>query len=114
MVHARLVCALALVMTVVACADGDQRTSLAELIEQQQARDGDVVVVKGTVDMAEEPLHYWITDGEAHHVGLRPLEAVEDHVGERVTVRGRFSYSRDRGRWIEIETINVRAESGTY
>lgn len=114
MVHARLLCAIALVITVVACGDGDARTSLAKLTEQQQARDGEVVVVDGTVDMAEEPLHYWLTDDEAHHVGLRPIEAVEDHVGESVTVRGRFTYSRDQGRWIEIESINVRAESGTY
>jgi len=114
MSYVRMLCAIGVLLAAVACGDGDRRTSLAALTEQQQARDGEIVIVEGKVDRAEEPLHYWITDDEAHHVGLRPVEAVEEHVGERVTVRGRFTYSRDEGRWIEVDTINLSAESGTY
>lgn len=101
---------LLLCAVIAACGQSSPRVSLEKLSDEQKFRDGDTVVVEGRVAMAEEPLHYWIEDGDFHRVGLRPDDAVADQVGEDVRVRGTFSYSPETGRWIQVERITLVAD----
>lgn len=110
MLNRRLLCVLLLLVGVAACGQSSPRISLEKLSDEQKFRDGETVVVEGQVAMAEEPLHYWIEDGDFHRVGLRPEDAVTDQVGEEVKVRGTFSYSPERGRWIRVEEISRTAD----
>lgn len=102
--------ALLLAALAAGCGQGGAQVTLAELADEQKFRDGDAVIVEGRVDMAEEPRHYWLGDDDFHRVGLRPDDAVTDHVGDTVTVRGRFSYSPEEGRWIEVESVGPTSE----
>jgi hypothetical protein len=81
--------------------------TLAELVEDQQGFDGDLVTVEGTVRSYDAPLHHWIEDADQHRVELEPQELVAPHVGDRVRVAGRYTFRDDRGRLIEIDDLEV-------
>lgn len=95
------------------CAGGasePRAVSLAELVREQDAHDGATVIAEGTVQTYDEPRHYWIEDAEQHRVELFPHELVEDLVGHRVRVTGRFTFVDDRGRGIDIDELDVVSE----
>ena len=93
-----------------ACGDAGPEISLERLTQEQAARDGETVVVEGVVASHDDPRHFWIEDDDFNRVGLEPEGRVADHVGERVRVRGAFSYSPDTGRSIRIEELTRVAE----
>lgn len=104
--------ALLLGLTVVSCgpfAPGPTDVALEELVAEQESYDGQVVRTVGVVRSHDEPLHYWIEDDHPNRVELVPHEAAEPFLGEHVRVLGPFSYSPDRGRWIDVEEIEIRA-----
>lgn len=92
------------------CAGGPpqpQTVSLAELIAEQDAYDASTVIAEGTVQTYDQPRHYWIEDAEQHRVELFPHEVVEDLVGQRIRVTGRFTFRDDRGRGIDVDDLEV-------
>lgn len=84
-----------------------QAVTLAELVVEQDAFDGSPVVAEGTVQTYDQPRHYWIEDTEQHRVELFPHDLVEDLVGQRVRVTGRFTFRGDRGRGIDVDELEV-------
>jgi hypothetical protein len=84
-----------------------QVVSLAELVAEQDAHDGSTVIAEGVVQTFDEPRHYWIEDAEQHRVELFPPELVEDLVGLRIRVTGRFTFQDDRGRGIDVDELEV-------
>lgn len=104
----RITAALAFVLSLTACGgDGVADVSLAELAARAPAYDGRTVRTRGIVRGFHDPRHYWLEDEHVNRVGLFPLERIAPHLDRRVTVTGRFSYSRERGRRIVIEHIDV-------
>lgn len=92
------------------CAGGSpqpQAVSLAELATAHDAHDGSFVIAEGTVRTYDQPRHWWIEDAEQHRVELFPHELVEDLVGQRIRVTGRFTFHDDRGRGIDIDDLEV-------
>lgn len=91
----------------IACGTGDpaEDVTLAELVARPQAYDGRAVRTRGTVRAFDAPRHYWLEDAQINRVGLEPMALIAPHLGREVTVTGRFSYARERGRRIAIATI---------
>lgn len=87
--------------------DSVEQVSLAELVAEQDAYDGSLVIAEGTVQTYDQPRHYWIEDIEHHRVELFPHELVEDLVGQRIRVTGRFTFRDDRGRGIDVDDLDV-------
>lgn len=106
-----LVCAFMCVcaMTLAGCAPGDgvADVSLAELAASQQHWDGRDVRVRGVVRGFDDPRHYWLEDALVNRVGLLPPELIAPHLGREVTIVGRYTYARDRGRRITISRIDA-------
>lgn len=99
-----------------ACAGGStepRAVTLEELVTEQDAHDGATVVVDGIVDTYDQPRHYWIEDAAQHRVELFPHELVEDLVGHRIRVTGRFTFVDDRGRGIDVDELEVLSEPAT-
>lgn len=86
-------------------ASGPADVTLAELAARPQAYDGRDVRTRGTVRVFDAPRHYWLEDAQLNRVGLEPMERIAPHLGREVTVTGRFSYARERGRRIAISSI---------
>lgn len=99
------ICAMALA----GCTPGDgiEDVSLAELAASQQQWDGRSVRVRGTVRGFDDPRHYWLEDALINRVGLLPPEVIAPHLGREVTIVGRYTYARDRGRRITITSIET-------
>ncbi|MCC5861179.1 MAG: hypothetical protein JJT93_04625 [Gammaproteobacteria bacterium] len=76
------------------------------LVEQQANFEGRLVRTRGVVRGHPDPRHYWLEDAALNRVGLAPAAAVSDYVGEEVEVVGRFSFARDRGRRIEVQSVS--------
>jgi hypothetical protein len=105
---AMLLLAAVLAATVAACPPRDAEpvaVPLSQLVADQDAFDGRLVRTVGVVRSHDEPLHYWVEDDRPNRVELVPHEQVADLVGQEVEVTGRFTFSADRGRVIEVETI---------
>lgn len=103
----RAVTAVGVAALLTACGGSSGEVTLEELVNHHGAFEGEVVVTRGTVQTVEEPRHYWLEDDEVNRVGLQPDERVSRLVGEDVIVRGRFSYSRDEGRWIRVDEVTI-------
>ena len=82
-----------------------EELSLAEIASRQQAYEDRDVRVRGTVHGFHDPRHYWLEDGHRNRVGLVPEDLIAPHLGREVTIVGRYTYARDRGRRISIATI---------
>jgi predicted small lipoprotein YifL len=89
---------------------GPHEVTPAELVEEQDRYDGEMVVVEGTVRTYDDPRHYWIEDDHPNRVELEPHEAAAPHVGERVRVQGEFSFQDDVGRIITVDELEVLDE----
>lgn len=101
-----------LVLALMGCG-GDPRTGevpLAVLAGNAEAHDGSRVVTEGVVNSFEEPLHYWIEDEDLNRVELFPHETIAPHLGQRVRVEGQFAFSREEGRRLTIEGVDVLVE----
>ncbi len=90
-----------------------QVVSLADLVAEQDAYDGSTVIAEGTVQVHDEPRHFWIEDADQHRVEVFPPDAVADLVGQRIRVTGRFTFRDDRGRGIDIADLEVLGEAPT-
>ncbi len=103
----RLVTSLVVVLlvAVAGCSTGYTAVSLEALADEQEAWDGRLVEVTGTVGSVDDPLHYWVEDGATHRVGLVPGEGLDAYVGRTVTVRGRFTFRDDEGRRILVDEL---------
>ncbi len=86
---------------------GPREAPLAVLASDGEALDGSRVVTQGVVRHFEEPLHYWIEDEGLNRVELFPHDKVASLLGERVRVEGEFAFSREEGRRLTIESIEV-------
>jgi hypothetical protein len=84
---------------------GAQEVTIAELVEDQEGYDGDLVVVEGVVHRYDDPLHYWLEDDAVNRVEVEPHGAVEERVGESVRVRGEYHFRPDQGRVITIAEL---------
>ena len=79
--------------------------TLLQLARQQIAYDGRKVTTEGILRTHPSPRHYWIEDADLNRVELEHAAALQQWVGARVRVQGRFRYADDRGRRIEVEQI---------
>lgn len=82
-----------------------EEVALAEIASRQQAYDGRILRIRGTVRGFHDPRHYWLEDGHLNRVGLEPEELIAPHLGREVSVVGRYTYARDRGRRVAITSI---------
>ena len=103
---------VAIVTTLALAACGTDRTtaedvSLAELAARPQAYDDRTVRTRGIVRGFDDPRHYWLEDPQINRVGLEPMNVIAPHLDREVTIVGRFSFSRDRGRRIRIDGIEA-------
>ncbi|MCC5885653.1 MAG: hypothetical protein JJT88_04385 [Gammaproteobacteria bacterium] len=97
----------ALLLALLGCSGPPVPVTLEVLVSQQSDLHGQRVRTTGTVREFEPPHHVWIEDAGLNRVELEPAHRVVDHVGESVTVTGRFSYAPDRGRRIRIEAVEL-------
>lgn len=105
---ARILSVVALVTLLAGCeAEQPPATEIAldKLVDSAPRYDGERVVTSGVVSTHPDLDHYWIEEDERYRVGVRPRSAVSSHLGERVRVTGRFTYSGDEGRWLQAERV---------
>lgn len=105
-----LLVAIATALVLTACgSDGTtpEDVSLAELAARPQAYDDRTVRTRGIVRGFDDPRHYWLEDPRINRVGLEPMDIIAPHLDREVTIVGRFSFSRDRGRRIKIGSIEA-------
>ncbi len=98
----------------VGCAPGrraPEPVDLADLVADPDRYLGEVVIVEGVVRAHDDPAHAWIEDEVPHRVGLEPLAAVDDLLGQVVRVVGRFDVVDEGGRVLEVEQVQVVGES---
>lgn len=86
------------------------RLELADLARFTEQYDGEKVSTTGHVRSHPDPEHYWLEDDELNRVAVHPDSAVKKLVGERVRVLGVFRYSREKGRSIEAEAVEVSGQ----
>lgn len=96
-----------------ACSPGPgapEPVELAELVADPDRYLGELVIVEGVVQAHDDPAHAWIEDEVPHRVGLEPLAAVDDLLGQVVRVVGRFDVVDAGGRVLEVEQVQVVSE----
>lgn len=98
-----------------ACSDesGPVEATLAELVAKQEDYDGRLVQTGGVVRRFGEAegatrLHYVVEDEEPNRVALVPNDVAEPYTEQEVVVVGRFRFSEEEGRSIEVERIERR------
>ncbi len=96
---------LALGLLLLGCSPAQEEVPLGFLVLHSGAYQGKTLVVEGVVHHLEEPEHFWLEDGHYNRVGLSPSTKVEDYLGERVQVIGRFQSSSDLGRKLQVQAI---------
>lgn len=79
--------------------------TLADLVRFADRYDGQRVSTAGRVRTTADPRHYWIEDDELNRVAIRPMDRVDQLVGQRVRVTGQFRYSRESGRLIRADQL---------
>lgn len=95
-------------LTLSACgSDEATDVTLAELVANPTAYDGRTVTVRGRVHSFDDPRHYWLEDDRINRVGLLPSKRIAPHLQRHVQVTGRFSFSRDRGRRITVDHVEL-------
>lgn len=95
-----------------ACDGGGIRdVTLGQLVADEAEYDGDRVRLRGTVVGFENPEHYVVEDERSNRVQVTPIEDIGAFEGTVVEVTGRFTFSEDRGRQLQLE--EVRAADGT-
>jgi len=88
-------------------ADTPREVTLAVLVANSSAHDEQRVVTTGQVRSFDEPLHYWIEDSDLNRVEIKPHELIAPHLGKEVEVEGHFSFSRETGRLLQAESVNL-------
>jgi hypothetical protein len=88
--------------------------SLAELVSRQDAYQGRLVVVEGTVRGFGEGAgaYYVVEDAGAHRVGLRPAAVAAPYVSRRVRAVGAFGFDAATGRFIAVTRIEPASRGG--
>lgn len=112
---AALLLAILAPLTALGCASGSEQAlplSLAELVSDVDGYDEQRVRVSGrvVVDGVDDPSvqrYFVLEDAAGNRVELVPAERVADHVDARVEVEGRFRFSTERGRRIEVEAVRA-------
>lgn len=98
--------AVVCLMTLASCGSNSPTdVAVAELSAHPHAYDGKTVRARGIVRSFNQPLHYWLEDERVNRIGLSPNELISPHLDREVSIVGTFSFSRERGRRIEITRI---------
>jgi hypothetical protein len=98
------------VLALTACSRSAEEVSLVFLTTHATAYDGRQVQVSGVVRGLAEPEHYWLEDAALNRVGLHPASAARVYLDQPVTVTGRFSADRNKGRHLHRIRIQPQAE----
>lgn len=101
---------LALCLIVLAGCGGEPTPTQLELVDLArfaEQYDGERVSTTGHVRSHPDPEHYWLEDNDLNRVAVHPDSAVSSLVGQRVRVVGRFRFSRDKGRAIDADEVDV-------
>ena len=80
---------------------------LVDLARFSEQYDGERVSTTGHVRSHPDPEHYWLEDDNLNRVAVHPDSAVKSLVGERVRIVGRFRFSREKGRAIAADNVEV-------
>ncbi len=105
---------VALVLLLAACGGGGIRdVTLGELVADEGEFSGDQVRLRGTAVRFENPEHFVVEDERSNRVQITPLEDIAPFDGMLVEVTGRFTFSEDRGRLLELEEVEAVAEGGS-
>jgi hypothetical protein len=111
----RIALLLACVLLLSGCGERAALATTPEhLANVQEDFDGRNVVVSGTLRSIAAPRHYWIEDTALHRVAIEGAadDVLQELVGARVRVRGRFRYDRSAGRRIDMAGMEAeRAEA---
>ncbi|MGS2742548.1 hypothetical protein ACU6TU_02980 [Halomonas sp. LS-001] len=101
----RLLAAGMILALLAGCSDPAPReVTLAVLANNGSAHDGNVVATQGQVRSFDNPLHYWIEDEDLNRVEIAPHVLIAPYVGKKVRVVGDFTYSREDGRMLRLES----------
>lgn len=94
-----------------ACGNGDdgepEPVTLGQIVADQASYDGDLLRIEGVVVGFENPEHYVVEDEQQNRVQLMPTDEAAAFEGEQIVVVGRFAFSEDEGRRIEIDEIEA-------
>lgn len=100
-----------LLPTLAACGNGDdgdpEAVTLGQIVADQASYDGDLLRIEGVVVGFENPEHYVVEDEQQNRVQLLPTGEAAAFEGEQIVVVGRFAFSEEEGRRIEIEEIEA-------
>lgn len=89
---------------VLGCERQAAEVSIDELARRPAVYRDHRVVTTGELRYHAPPAHYWIESAAGARVEVLGLRNPDLLLGSDVRVSGRFRYSRDRGRRIEVET----------
>ncbi|WP_245675775.1 hypothetical protein [Halofilum ochraceum] len=106
----RPILATAVCLLLLAGCGGEPTATQLELVDLarfSEQYDGERVSTTGHVRSHSDPEHYWLEDDNLNRVAVHPDSAVESLVGQRVRVVGGFRFSRESGRAIEADTVEV-------
>ncbi|RUO34254.1 hypothetical protein [Aliidiomarina sanyensis] len=92
--------------TLAACVPQPRELALHVVAAEAQTLDGQLVKTSGVVRMYDDPLHYWVEDGQLNRVGLEGQNFAR-YVDQDVVVMGVFRMNADRGRYIEVSQIRT-------
>lgn len=87
---------------------------MAQLSAQQERYAGAQITTSGRVQAFTDSggTYYVLTDEAENRVALAPTEDAAGYSGKQVTVTGRFDFSPEQGRRIQIDTIRATEGSG--
>ena len=109
-----VVVVVATLLLLAACGGGGIRdVTLGQLVADEAEYDGDQVRLRGTVVGFENPEHYVVEDERSNRVEVRPLDDIAPFEGMEVEVTGRFTFSEDRGRMLDLEEVEAVDEAGS-
>ena len=94
-----------LLLLLSSCSDAVLEVPIAKLVAEPERFHGHVLVVEGTVQRFDDPLHHWVEDAQQNRVGIIPEALLHDLVGQPVRVRGRFTASTEQGRRIQVHQL---------
>lgn len=106
----RPILATAVCLLLLAGCGGEPTATQLELVDLarfSEQYDGERVSTIGHVRSHPDPEHYWLEDDDLNRVAVHPDSAVQSLVGERVRVVGRFRFSREKGRAIAADNVEV-------
>ncbi|MEO1081023.1 MAG: hypothetical protein AAFY29_15805 [Pseudomonadota bacterium] len=99
---------VAILSLMTGCAERASNVSLDELARRPTSYSGHRVSTVGELRYHSPPPHFWLESASGARVEVLGLTDPALITGAELRVTGRFRYSRERGRRIDVETQEIR------